>query len=110
MEKIAKMRTPLQELYDLLDEAYWAATSIEAKDRFRGISEVISDILTDFNRADISARTKEYLALKKEIVNVNKKLKKLKKEIDDLIKKVKLAGKVAKAIDKVINIAAKASI
>ncbi len=54
---------------------------ILTKDSIRGISEVVSDILTEINRADLSSRTEEYVALEKSIKDVNKSLDKLKKEV-----------------------------
>ncbi|GJQ60440.1 MAG: hypothetical protein D8M57_16065 [Candidatus Scalindua sp. AMX11] len=101
------LRAAYQDLYDHLDDAYWAATTIEAKDKIRGISEVVSDLLTDMNQADLSLRTEQYLSLKKSIKGVNKNLDKLKKEIDDIIKKVKLARQILNVIDKALDTAAK---
>ncbi len=103
----SELRDAYQDLYNQLDEAYWASTTIEAKDSIRGISEVVSDILTEINRADLSSRTEEYVALEKSIKDVNKSIDKLKKEIDKIIKKVKLAGQILNAIDKALDTAGK---
>src|SRR2546422_10705439 len=89
----------VQNLYNLLDQAYWAASTIESKDRIRGIEDVLFDILTQLNRADIESRTQDYAALAKLVDASNRRLEKLKEDIDQIIHVVKVATDTASAID-----------
>ncbi len=104
---VAELNKDFQDLYNQLNDGYWSATSIDAKDRIRGISEIVYDILIDINRADLTSRTPEYVELEKAVEYVNKRLDKLKEEIDSIIKKLKLAGQIVNGIDKALDTAAK---
>ena len=104
---LQELQSALQNLYILLNQAYWVATTIDAKDKIHGLAEALFEILTDLNKADMSSRTPEYIAIEKQVKTVNDKLDKLKAEIDEIIHVVQTAVQVANAIDKLISIAAK---
>lgn len=87
-------------LYAALNEAYWAASTIESKDRIRGAQDLVFDILTSLNVADIKARSSDYTALKGQFTVVQKKLDGLKSDIDEIIHTVTVATKVTDAIGK----------
>lgn len=103
---IQQVQSGYQELYNTLNKAYWVATTIEAKDKIHGMAEVVFDVLTDLNRADLTSRTDEYVEITKKVTQVNTKLDDLKKEIDKYIEAVELAVRVTKAIDKALDTAA----
>jgi hypothetical protein len=96
-----------QALYETLNDAYWAASTIEAKDRLHGLAESVFDIVTDLNRAEIKKRTAEYQATAKQVTAVSDKLATLKTDIRQLIHRVEVAGQVANAIDQAIRLASK---
>lgn len=96
-----------QQLYQQLSEGYWASTTIDAKDRIRGLADAVSEILTEINRDDIESRTNDFKALTETVKGINPRLDTLGKEIDQLIHAVKTGQNVAKAIDKAISLAVK---
>ncbi len=102
-----QLQAEYQELYNTLNESYWVATTIEAKDRIHGVAEMVFDILTDLNRADLSSRTQEFARIEQAVTEVNERLDDLKKEIDKFIHAVKMATRVTQAIDKALATASK---
>lgn len=94
-------------LYNQLSAGYWAATTIEAKDRIRGLSDAIFEILTALNRSDIETRDADFKELTETVKRIAPRLEKLEKEIDQIIHAVKIAENVAQAVDKAIDLAAK---
>ncbi|WP_025897210.1 hypothetical protein [Sneathiella glossodoripedis] len=93
----------LDELYQSLDDAYWASSDPKDRDLIRGISSSIYKEISALNKLEIENRSKEYEVLTFDVVRVNKKLEKLKKEIDDIIEKVDLAADVVKSIGKALG-------
>jgi hypothetical protein len=104
---VEELHSALQELYVSLNQGYWVATTIEAKDKIHGLAEALFDILTDLNKADMSSGTSEYVAIQKQVKIVNAKLKKLKSDIDEIIHLVQTAVQITQMIDKTISIAAR---
>lgn|SRR6266850_471461 len=95
------------ELYQSLTDAYWVASTIVDKDRFRGTADAIFDILTALNRADIKSRTEAYTNLRDKVTAVTKKLVALQSEIDSIIHNVTVATSVVQAIGKGLDSAGK---
>ena len=102
-----RVHAAFQELYAALNDAYWAADSMQKKDRIKGVADSVFAVLTELNRGSIQARTQQYKELKTEVNESLKHIKQLQKEIDELIHAVKKATKIAKAIDQTVEIAAK---
>jgi hypothetical protein len=94
------------ELHAALKNAYWAASTIEDKDRIRGLEDVVFDVLTVLNQQDIQSRTEQYRALQSTIKFVNSKLQRLSEDIDHIIHKVDVASSITNAVAKVASIAA----
>ena len=107
MESQQSLADALQDLYETLDKAFWVASTIEAKDMIRGLSEAVFDALTDLNRLDISSRTTDYQPIKTSITRINAKLDTLKSQIDQLVHEMQIAAQVAAAIDTAVSAAAK---
>lgn len=97
----------MQSLYDTLTEAYWTASTIEAKDRIYGAEEVVFDILTELQREDLEANTAAFKAAAEKVVAVMGKVEQLKQDIDKLIHAMKVAVKVTAALDKGVQLATK---
>ncbi len=97
----------VQELYDSLTEAYWAASTIEAKDRIYGAEEVVFDILTQLQREDLESNTAAFKAAAGKVEAVIGKVEQLKQDIDKLVHAMKVAVKVTAALDKGVQLAIK---
>jgi DUF1680 family protein len=101
------VQAAFQSLYDGLTQAYWSASTIEAKDRIYGVEEIVFDILTDLEKNDLESDYDAFKTVKANVAPVLKKLDALKKEIDDVIQAVKVATEVAGYLDQAIKLAAK---
>jgi hypothetical protein len=92
-------------LYQELTNAYWVASTIEVKDRIRGIADSVFDILTQLNQAEIQSRTADFAALSKNVAAVSARLDSLKEDLDQIIHVVAVATSVSTAIDKALTVA-----
>jgi hypothetical protein len=97
----------LQQLYDTLNQAYWVATTIDAKDAINGAAQAVSDILTTLNQGALDSNTAQYTTLKSTVTAVNNKLITIKSQVNNWIHAISVAGQVAGAIDQALNLAAK---
>ncbi|GDY19777.1 hypothetical protein LBMAG56_11220 [Verrucomicrobiota bacterium] len=97
----------MQNLYDTLTDAYWAASTIEAKDRIYGAEEVVFDIVTELQREDLEANTAAFKAAGEKVAAAMGKVEQLKQDIDKLVHAMKVAVKVAAALDKGVQLASK---
>ena len=109
LEKVSRrdVYDAFQQLYQQLSDGYWASTSIDAKDRIRGLADAVSEILTELNRDDIESRTDDFKTLTDIVKVITPRLAILGKEIDQVIYAVKIGQNVAKAVDTAIGLAAK---
>jgi|ERR1700677_1121637 hypothetical protein len=99
--------TSLEQLHDLLDDGFWAATTIEAKDAINELSQAVFEILTTLEQQTIESATPEYVALKGTVDAVNAKLQIVQGQINAWIHKIELANQVAEAIAQAVALAAK---
>lgn len=93
----------LGECYNALDDAYWAASSIEVKDNILGCIRHVSDMRDIMLLNKLEDRTAEFGKVAEKIAAGNKRLEKLKDQIDDLINKIDAITKVVATISKVIS-------
>lgn len=90
-----------------LNEAYWAAGDLNAKDQIYGCIEAITKILVALDAADLESRDAAYTTLSQEVADVNKRLEGLKEQIDHLISRINTIGTIVADITKVLTVAAK---
>lgn len=105
------MAASQQDLHDALgglaqelDDAYWAASTIEGKDMIRGAASAVSDCLVQLDVDDIKTRTAEYLKLKEDLNSATEKLGQIKDAIDGIVHKVDTAKSVVNGIGKAVEI------
>jgi hypothetical protein len=96
-----------QELYNALNGAYWAASTVPDKDRIHGVMDLVFDALTDLNQASIQANTPAFTSMQAELKTTNAQIENVKADIAKLVASIKVATQVASAIDKAISLAAK---
>jgi hypothetical protein len=101
------VQNAFQQLYDNLTSAYWAASTIEDKDRIRGCADVIFQILSQLTVDDIKSRSAEFQELKNSVQSVTKKLEQLQTEIDGIIHNIQIASSVTTGITKAVGVAAR---
>jgi len=102
-----QVRDAFQALYDGLGQAYWAATTIESKDRIYGIEEIVYEAVIELNKEDIESNDELYKQVKDQVKSVIDKIDKLKDDIDTIIHAINIAADVAAGIDKAVQLAAK---
>jgi len=100
-------RDSLQKLYNLLNQAYWVASTIEAKDAINGLAQAVSDILTVLNQGALETNTAQYTTLKATVGMVNAKLQSVQSQINNWVHVISIAAQVTSAIDNAIDLAAK---
>ncbi len=94
------------DLYDALNDAYWAASTIEGKDLLHGLAEAVYDIDSQLNVADVKSRDDEFKQLTTSVGIVNAKLQTLQTEIDGIVHNISVATSVVNATVKVLSAAA----
>jgi hypothetical protein len=87
-------------LYRALSDAYWAATTIEAKDRIRGIADFIYNIHTALNQQDLRSHSAAMVGVTQDLVTAKMKIDKLQQDIDGIIHNIQIASQVVNAIQK----------
>ena len=101
------VRDALQELYTKLNTAYWDATTIQTKDRLRGLAEAVEDVISTLNAQQINENTVQFAQLQATMGIINTKLTQLKADINNIIHNIQTTRDVATGIDKALGIAAK---
>lgn len=103
----AELKEAYCQLYKHLTTSYWYASTIQDKDRIRGLADSIYEILNEMDIDEIKARTHEYQEMKQNIAGLNKKLDDFKKEVDKIIHVITVSQKVCQGISRVIETAGK---
>ena len=68
-------------LLNNLNEAYWAASDLNAKDQVYGCIEAVTEVLAQMDAADLENRDAAYLAVLQQVSTVNKGLNDSSKSI-----------------------------
>jgi len=95
------------DLLDDLNEAYWAASSIDVKDRLYGMIEAISDIISALDKADFESRDATYASLAAKVTDINKQLAKLQTQIGSMISRINTAAAIVSDVAKALTLAEK---
>jgi chromosome segregation ATPase len=90
-----------------LNDAYWAAADLTAKDQIYANIETVTSVLSQLNAADLQARNSQYTALSQQVATVNKALTELQQQINTIISRISTAATIASDITKVLDIATK---
>ena len=99
-------RQALQNLEQILDNAYWQATSLQAKDAINGLTQNIADIITSLNQSALDSTTAEYAELKATVDQVNTKLTVAQDQINNWVHVVDVSKQVVDAISQALTFAA----
>ena len=94
------------DLLDDLNEAYWAAASLDAKDQIKGVIDIVTDALTALDAADLTVRDAAYAALSNQVASVNGQLEALQAKINGIINRINVATSVITDITNVVSLAA----
>src|ERR1017187_6865353 len=73
-----------QNLHDQLQQAYWKATSGDAKDQITDMTHDVSSVLASLYQGELADNTQQYKRLSAQIKSVNKVLGGLEKQMTNL--------------------------
>ncbi len=96
------------DLYDDLNEAFWAAGTLEAKDQIKGFMDEVSEVITALDSADLATRDATFDQLNAQVSTVNKQLQTLQQQINGIISRISTATAIISGITKVVSLAAQA--
>lgn len=96
-----------QNLFDALGEAYWAASTVEAKDQIQGIRDAVHSVLTAIVQAQLEEDTAQLASLTPLVTKTNDALDKLQSDIDGIVHKITVVTEVEDAITGVLGLAGK---
>jgi len=96
--------TSYQAVYDALGNAYWEASTVDAKDQIHGAMEEVYDIITAYDQQDLATNTNAFLALKPKIDQTNAALKVIQTEVNAITKKISTASTLIGTIAKVLSL------
>lgn len=106
-DDIEALQKTFGDLYAKLNSAYWAASTIEAKDQIHGAIDVVNGVLDQLDQAGLEADNEAIKELTDSLQVVNKDLDDLQEQLDQIVHNVKVAAEVVGAIDKAVSIAGK---
>ena len=106
-DDIEVLQKALSDVYAKLNSAYWAASTIDAKDQIHGAIDVVNGILDQLDKEGLEADNAAIKQLTEELGVVNKDLGDLRAQLDQIVHNVKIATEVVGAIDKAITVAGK---
>ena len=102
-----ELNNAYSDLLDDLNEAYWAAGTLEVKDQLYGMIEAVTDVISALDSADLQSRDVSYASLVAKVSNVNKQLNVLQQNINTMISRINTAAAIVSDVAKVLSVAAK---
>ena len=93
------------DLLDDLNEAYWAAGSLNTKDQIKGFIDAVTDVVTALDAADLSSRDAAYNELNTQVKGINNQLQTLQKQINGIISRINTAASIVSNISTVVSVA-----
>ena len=93
----------LNDLYDALESAYWAASTVEQKDRIFGVMSIVSHELDELDRKRLRKSNEDYSKLTEEMKNGTARIEQLSRDINGIIHNISVATDV---INKVTSLLA----
>ena len=103
-DTIANTTPLLEELYITLDQAYWEANSLSAKDAIYNIISGLNSELSELNKLSIQDHDLEYEPISPQFKEVLHKLSPLLKVIDEKVLRSSTAHKLEIVIFKTLNL------
>jgi len=100
---IQTVHDALQELHNSLYAAYRQSKSREVRDQLDDRLDIVRDLITELNRADIASRTISLKAAADSMAGGLKKLDELKKRIQTIADDIGIAAQVLGDVDKVLS-------
>ena len=104
---IESLQSSFYALYQKLNDAYWAASTIEAKDQIHGAMDAVNEVLDILDRADLESDNAAVQSLTASLETSTNDLEDLQKQLDQIVHKVSLVNDVLGRIDTALKVAGK---
>jgi hypothetical protein len=106
-DDIADLQKAFYALYNVLKDAYWAASTVEAKDQIHGAKDLVDQVLDLVDRADLETDNNAMTELTQTLKLSVKDLRDLQKQLDGIVHNVTVATTAISTIDKTLAVAGK---
>ena len=100
---IQSVHDALQELHNSLYAEYRKSKSDEVREQLDARLDVVRDLLTELNRAEIASRTIALKAAADSMAEGLKKLDELKRRVQSIADDIGIAAQVLEDVDKVLS-------
>jgi chromosome segregation ATPase len=104
---VESLQSAFYALYQKLNDAYWAASTIEAKDQIHGAMDAVNEVLDILDQADLESDNAAVQSLSESLKASTKDLEDLQEQLDQIVHKVSLVSDVLGGIDKALTVAGK---
>lgn len=104
-DDITSLQQVFYALYNRLTDAYWAASTVEAKDQIQGAKDLVDQILDMVDRSDLEADNAALGNLTQLLKLSIKDLGDLQNELDRIVHNVAVATTAVDAIGKALSVA-----
>lgn len=95
---IADAISVLEELYSSLDDAYWEASSVDAKDRFYSLISATNHEMSELGKLSIQDHDLTYELVSREFQMAVHKLGDLEEGLEDSVLRARTALRLAEAL------------
>jgi len=100
---IENASSSLHDLAEILDSAYWEASTIDKKDSVYNIIHIIQAELGELAKLSIQDHHLSYEPVTKEMKHINTRLTQLRKHVDDMVMRESTSVRLTEAIAKVLH-------
>ena len=106
-DDLRTLNTTFGDLYDQLKAAYWAASTIEAKDEISGTLDVTRDVIDTLNQIALDDDNADLTSLKQSLTTATNDLGDLQGKVNKIVHNVQIATTALNAITTALTIASK---
>jgi hypothetical protein len=106
-DQLRELSTTFGDLYDQLKDAYWAASTVEAKDEISGALDVTRDVIDALNQIGLDDDNADLNSLKGTLGTATKDLADLQGKVDRIVHNVAIATTTIDGLNRALTIAGK---
>lgn len=106
-DDLKALQKAFDKLYTSLNDAYWAASTMEAKDQIHGAKDLVSQVLDQLVHAHLQSNNAAMEGLTESLNSSIKDLKDLQGQVDQIVHSVSVADSALQAIDDALTVAGK---
>jgi hypothetical protein len=104
---LTEVQQSFKDAYEDLSAAYWAASTVDAKDRIYAAEETVENTLDSLNAKELETRDEVFKQVAADIKPGLDRLDSLKADIDKIIHAVNVAANLVRSLGKALDLAAR---